>query len=139
MDQTKIPNLVDQWFKIADEDLAVAKLTFAGKKLLHCCFHLQQTVEKSLKGLVLLLEETQPPYLHDLARLGLIVSQHSSVETDFKDLFDELNPFYIRARYPDYKEFVSRELAEADVSDFIARTEEFVKWRTNLKSSLKRK
>ena len=116
MDTQKTAELAKKWHFIALEDFQMAELSLTHNKLLYAAFHLQQSMEKALKGKILYFQNAQPPYLHDLVRLAEMLSPHMNVAQKYVDFFSELNPFYIRARYPEYKNFVSSSL-----SNFVKR------------------
>jgi HEPN domain-containing protein len=62
--------LVRDWFQLARADLEAARhlLQHDPPFARSACFHLQQTVEKALKG-ILILNDQRPPRIHDLADL----------------------------------------------------------------------
>jgi HEPN domain-containing protein len=128
VDTKKTAELASKWHTIALEDYQMAEIALANDKLLYTAFHLQQAMEKCLKGKILYFQNAQPPYLHDLVRLAEILSQHIEIQPRFVDFFAELNPFYIRARYPEYKNFVSASLDKETVSDLMIIGSEVLAW-----------
>jgi len=59
---------VEAWFRQAESDLAVARLTSDAGFHAQSCFHAGQAAEKALKG-VLVACGVAPPYSHSLDRL----------------------------------------------------------------------
>ena len=128
MDTHKTVELAKQWHSIALEDFQMAELSLANDKLLYAAFHLQQSMEKTLKGRLLYFQNAQPPYLHDLVRLAEMLSPYMNIGQKYVDFFSELNPFYIRARYPEYKKFVSTSLNREVVSGYMDTGKEVLEW-----------
>lgn len=90
----------NNWFKFAQEDLMVAKLSFDGKIYNQACFHSQQGIEKMLKGF-LKTNDKNVPRVHSLAQLlTLCVEIDSNFETLRADCV-KLDDYYIPTRYPD--------------------------------------
>jgi HEPN domain-containing protein len=102
--------LAKKWLAIAEDDFEMSLIALEKSKLLYAAFHLQQCQEKVLKGLHLYHGLGQPPYTHDLSRLAEALKGVFPIEQHFYAFFASLNPFYIRARYPDYRQFVEKSL-----------------------------
>jgi HEPN domain-containing protein len=60
--------LCDLWLERAEEDLRSARVLLDARLYNMVCFHSQQTVEKSLKGLLVSLGHPTPR-IHNLIRL----------------------------------------------------------------------
>ncbi|MEE4356566.1 MAG: HEPN domain-containing protein [Desulfococcaceae bacterium] len=93
-------DLVKEWFKKAESDKGTAFREFsAGLNWDAVCFHVQQCVEKYLKG-VLQQNEINFPKTHDLAVLmNLIPPKY----TELKEMIHEmewLSAFAVEFRYP---------------------------------------
>ena len=73
-------------------------------------------------------DENHPIPVHNLNRLAEECSIDNDLSDKQKQFLDNLNPFYIKARYPNYKqkqfEISSKEYAEEVIQD----TKDFVKW-----------
>jgi len=93
--------LVDAWFDKADGDLRAARACAAQQDVPASVvgFHLQQAVEKTRKGL-LVLHGHEPPRLHQLDRLADLLVQAGGVSPFTLDLSAELQPFAVEDRYP---------------------------------------
>jgi HEPN domain-containing protein len=99
MDNTKEAT---RWFKIADEDMALAE---HAATTMHptpdelICFHCQQCVEKYLKGFLVFHGE-EPPKIHDLERVEKLCE---AVDTSFSLLVTKatiLSQYGVMPRYP---------------------------------------
>jgi HEPN domain-containing protein len=93
--------LAQEWFDRGDRDLDAAQLLH--DEHFHTdviAYHLQQAIEKYLKG-YLLLNDVRPPRIHDLDTL---LNLASTVEPDlydpFIDLCEKATRYYLEERYP---------------------------------------
>ena len=99
--------LFQKWISLARDDLKMAEFALSQSLWLPCAFHVQQCIEKSLKGVIVRSGSEDPPYTHDLTRLLDIAVTSCQVLELYRKTCASINPFYIRARYPNYKEKVS--------------------------------
>jgi len=93
-----MPSDAERWFHFAGEDLRMAKLAFEEQIYNQVCFHIQQSAEKSLKGLLAHQGKT-PPRTHLMSDLLQLIEPGL-----FKDVHIDillLDRFYIPTRYPD--------------------------------------
>ena len=85
-------------------------------------------VEKALKAAIANVTSELPPKTHDLTRLA----EHAGIFDDLSEnqleLLETLNPLNIEARYPEYKERISKMLTEQKSTDILKETEEFLCW-----------
>jgi HEPN domain-containing protein len=96
---------VESYLRKAERDLATAvRMSQEGPDFADIiCFHAQQCAEKSLKGLILALEEV-PPRTHDL-----LVLQKALPKTDKRSQYLEgfclaLTDFAVAPRYPGWED-----------------------------------
>lgn len=109
--------LAEQWRLISQDDFEMSQIALQKGKRLHAAFCAQQSVEKALKGLFVLHNLGQPPYTHDLVRLAEALAAAKSFKQNELATFSALNPFYIRARYPDYKKMLNETLDDETVAE----------------------
>jgi HEPN domain-containing protein len=100
------------WFKKAENDLKIGKDELETKEPATdaICFHMQQCVEKFLKG-YLVFYESEIEKTHDIAAIlqKCIIKNNSFIE--LRELgIDELTPYGTTIRYPD--DFYMPELDE---------------------------
>ena len=81
------------------------------------CYLCQQSVEKSLKG-VLVKNDIEPPHTHDLERLRLICIEYNPVFENIKEACINLREYATTTRYPDRPE-----ITEADALYALNETE----------------
>jgi len=90
---------VKRWWNRAKDDLEKAQILFDNKKYDGTTFFCQQSVEKTLKAL-LLKEKNKIKKIHDLTQLGNDVN----LPKNLADYCKELTLSYIYSRYPDIEE-----------------------------------
>lgn len=116
------------WFGIARDDLAAAEAMYDAGHYLYTAFMCQQSVEKALKGLIQHSSGGFPPRIHSLERLAELAGVHADVERQWSTLLSELEPFYIQARYPEYREQMKRSVTKELARGFLDRTEGLLQW-----------
>ena len=92
----KIQSLVKEWFEFAEKDYKAAKKLF--KEFNHItCFHCQQSSEKYIKGLLVLLQKDFRKS-HNLTYLLELLNQ--DIPDNIMLAAEYLNEFAVEARYP---------------------------------------
>lgn len=110
-----ITEYVKNWFKRADEDLALIDVMSREGSVFpnSVCFHAEQAAEKYLKGF-LAHHDLHVRKIHDLE---ILVEDCKKIDSSFEAVQDNarfLNQFYIESRYPDdYMEFSEEDAEEA--------------------------
>ena len=92
----KIQSLVKEWFDFAEQDYKAAKKLFTEFNHI-TCFHCQQSSEKYIKGLLVLLQINFKKS-HNLTYLLELLSQ--DVPDDIMLAAEYLNEFAVETRYP---------------------------------------
>ena len=97
----KQTNSSEDWRILAERDLSVAdhlaaNMTPVPTEII--AFHCQQTVEKYLKGVLVILGE-EPPYTHDLDELCSIAEKHRPSYVSISTLCTTITHFSIQPRY----------------------------------------
>lgn len=114
----------NDWLIHAQSDLKLAKLGLSHDVLAEqVCFHAQQSVEKSLKA-VLLYYRIDFPLTHDLEQLLDTLEQGGIKVPPGLLAVGELTPYAVETRYPGYW----GEISEYDVENAIALAEETISW-----------
>ncbi len=119
MDNNETLLLVKKWLSIASDDLKMAVLAKEKRIFLFSAFHSQQAVEKSLKGLLLFINNESPPYIHNIVRLLRSINSTFEDIEKYSELMNELNSYYIESRYPSLKDDRSKNLDGEKIDDFI--------------------
>jgi len=93
--------LAQEWFERGDRDLEAAQLLH--DEHFHTdviAYHLQQAIEKYLKGF-LTLNDIRPPRTHDLdILLNLVSTAEQSLYEPFISLCEKATRYYLEQRYP---------------------------------------
>jgi len=95
-------DLVKEWYRFAMTDFTTAKHlydTMRPKPLEIICYHCQQSVEKMLKGF-LVLNAIEPPKIHDLRHLCEMCLEINDEFEGVKNICQFLNSFSSQPRYP---------------------------------------
>jgi len=93
--------LVQEWLHRANDDELNARSIFTHKDGTESavCFLCQQGAEKLLKCL-LILQNIEPPKIHDLLKLTSLVEKSGIAMPNLIDDLNILDKFYISTRYP---------------------------------------
>lgn len=121
-------DVIKYWIDICETDLEVGKSLFKSGWYLYTGFQCHQVIEKVLKAYYTSVKDDTAPYTHNLINL----STESGIFTDFneqqKELIKEILPLNIEARYPSYKEQISKYLTKDVCKRILKETEELYKW-----------
>ena len=123
-------DLVIEWYKFAEMDYIAAKHLFetlSPKPLEIICYHCQQSVEKYLKGF-LVLNGSEPPKIHDLLRLCEMCLELEESFEELKVVCQFLNIYGVQPRYPN-----EIEVLEADAEKSIKCVQKTVDFFENQK------
>lgn len=119
---------IEYWLETAHYDLVSAKAMLDTRRFLYVGFLCHQVVEKSLKAYFWLNEKKEPPYTHNL----LILSEKSGFDEKATEeqlqLFNELMPLNIQARYPEDKELLLKSLNKKKCEALYIKTKDFYTW-----------
>lgn len=116
-----------QWIERADYDFETARSLLKSGRYLYVAFMCQQCTEKYLKAFISSTGE-MPPFIHNLARLAEISGLLKDLPKELQMFLANLNPYYIKARYGEYKESLSKVCNEQQARLFLDKTEEMIKW-----------
>lgn len=121
-------DLMEYWFKSADEDYDTMLYMKAGKKNTWCLFMGHLVIEKLLKGLYAKNNPDDPiaPKIHNL----ILLSQKANLEvpTEIREKIQTINTFNISARYDDYKRTFDEKCTDTYTSEKVENVEEVRKW-----------
>lgn len=89
------------WKQSAEDDWETSRVLFKAKRYDACLFFCHLTLEKVLKGLVVMQTKKEAPYTHDLIRLTSLAQ--ISVSAEQAEQLNEISTFNITGRYKDEK------------------------------------
>ena len=119
---------VTYWVDLSDEDFRVAKGMLKLKHYLYVGFMCHQSIEKIFKATYEYRKNDTPPFIHDLM---LIVNRAGFLEMlddEQIEFIEQLSPLNIRARYPDYKKELAKELTKTVCENLILKTQKLQQW-----------
>ena len=119
---------VEYWLKLCDDNIVSARILLKGKQYLDAGFFCHQITEKALKAVIANISEEVPPKIHKLKKLADIGQLTCDLSQDQISLLIELDPLNIEARYPDYKDNISKTMTAEKAERILKRTEEFLCW-----------
>lgn len=118
---------VPGWIEVAEEDLEVAELCFAGGKYLYSTYLCQQAVEKALKACIAAAGDVPMP-IHHLPRLAQSATDWDHLENSQRTFLRELSAYAIEARYPERKERLRALCTRDEAARMLGQAKEVVAW-----------
>lgn len=89
-----------EWFERGRHDIETAQLLYDERGYTDSiAYHIQQAIEKYLKGF-LVLHRKKPPKIHELDTLLNHIATFDKSFLDFLSLCEKASRFYIEGRYP---------------------------------------
>lgn len=118
---------VKYWVNIAEYDFETAEAMLKTERFLYVGFMCHQTIEKLLKAAI---EKQQvsniPPKIHNLLRLAN--TANLKLPDKYVKLISYLNPLNIEARYPSYKNNLTKVLTKEKCNELLEQTREMKLW-----------
>lgn len=105
---------IREWFDIAKRDLKDAEMHLKEGSIEGAGIHLQQAIEKSLKGF-LLSKGWKLVKTHNLSLLLEEAVKHLPILKDYEKLCEEVSLYYFEDRYPPYKQKTSSAKVKAQL------------------------
>ncbi len=129
-DETR--KIIKNWLEQAESDLKSAEYNLNGRKLDVASYLCQQAAEKALKAFCIKIHNKLWK-THDLIKLAELVNAPENII----EICNVLSPIYTEDRYPDYSDIIpAKKFEEKEVSDFLNKAKEVVKWtKESLESS----
>ena len=116
------------WLDIVDYDLATAEAMYSTGRWLYVGFMCHQVIEKVLKAYWCGTQDDDPPYIHNHSRLAQGCGIWDDLTDEQKDFLETVTTFNIEARYPRYKEELSRRLTNETCREIIDKTNTLQLW-----------
>ena len=115
------------WLELAEYDLETAEVMLRTGRYLYVGFMCHQVVEKALKA-VIANAGTEPPYIHNLAKLAERAGLYNGLTNEQKDILSALDPLNIQARYPEDKDREFATLIPDRCRMILNQTKELYDW-----------
>ena len=112
-----------EWLNRARSNLALAKNRIPDTYLEDLCFEAQQAVEKVIKA-VMIRRNIEYPYVHDLARLLLLLEEAGESIPEVVRKAEELTPYAVITCYPG----IARPVAVQEYMEAVEIAEAVVQW-----------
>ena len=126
------------WLDIVDYDLETAEAMYSTGRWLYVGFMCHQVIEKVLKAYWCGTRDDDPPYTHNHSRLAQGCGIWEEMTDEQKDFLETVTTYNIEARYPRYKEELSRRLSKEACRDIIDTTNILQLWiRQKLSDKMK--
>jgi HEPN domain-containing protein len=122
---------VEHWLDIAEYDLETARAMQHSGRFLYTVFMCQQALEKLLKAIHIHQKGEEAPRTHNLSYLFELLDLPE--DTEYLQTMTRLTAYYIKGRYPTYKQKLSQMLDKKASQVFLDETQEIYQW---LKSQL---
>ena len=125
----------EYWRDIAQYDLKTAQAMYKTGRWLYVVFMCEQAIEKLCKGLYLLFINDNIPQIHDINSLVTKFADKlpEPIDDEKRLLFARLSAFYLKNRYPEYKERLSMSLDKKEAGNILKKSREVFKWLLTLK------
>jgi len=116
------------WIDLSDEDFRVAEGLLKLKHFLYVGFMCHQCVEKIFKAAYEHLINDTPPFVHDLILIADRAGFIEMLDDEQIVFLEKLSPLNIRARYPDYRRDLAREITKTVAENLIIKTQKLQQW-----------
>lgn len=124
-------NTVEYWTSTAEYDIKTAEAIQETKRFLYVGFMCHLVIEKMLKAHFVKINDTIPPYTHNLQYISEKSGLFNELPEEYKDFLDTLQPLNIRARYPADRDELYKLLTEERCQLLIEKTKEMMIWIKN--------
>lgn len=92
---------VSLWFQAAEEDLYDGREALSRGRWFRAAFYAQQAVEKALKALFFTVRREEPPHIHTVTDLYLLLKEAGyRLPEGLEEQLYTLNKYYTVTRYP---------------------------------------
>ena len=119
---------VKYWVDLSDEDFRVAQGLLKLNHFLYVAFMCHQCIEKIFKAAYQHKINDTPPFVHDLMYIANRAGIFEMFDDKQMDFVEKLSPLNIRARYPDYKKELAKEMTKEVCKNLIIETKDLQQW-----------
>ena len=119
---------VEYWVDLSDKDFRIAKDLLKLKHFLYVGFMCHQSIEKIFKAAYEHQINDTPPFVHDLMLIANRAGIFNMLDDEQIGFIERLSPLNIRARYPDYKKELAKELTKTVCEDLVIKTQKLQQW-----------
>lgn len=123
-----IDEKINYWVELADYDFETAEAMLNSKRYLYVGFMCHQTIEKILKALYVKTIQEIPPKIQSLSILIKKIGIENDIYSTFTMTLDKLETLNIEARYPTYKDELTKLLTKDYCLEIINETRILLTW-----------
>jgi HEPN domain-containing protein len=120
--------IVQYWINKSKDELKSANIMLDAGQFSYTGFMCHQAIEKVLKAYYIYLKDEIHPYEHKLKNLIKMTNLSDIIDEDKNKIIEKLEPLYIKTRYEDYKNTISKLLTKPYCETLISETEDILKW-----------
>ncbi|RME75413.1 MAG: HEPN domain-containing protein [Chloroflexi bacterium] len=117
---------VEHWLDIAEYDMETAAAMQESGRYLYTVFMCQQAIEKLLKALYIQQYGQEAPRTHNL--LLLVSKLNLPAKSSYLQIMGQLNAYYIKGRYPTYKQKLTQLLSRQNARELLQDSQEIFQW-----------
>jgi len=123
------------WLDIAEYDIASAEAMLNSGRYAYVAFMCQQGLEKLAKGLYNYYLDDNVPRVHNISFITNKFLEILDVTEDDSrfQLFDKLAAYYLKGRYPSFKEKMSQLINKEQAIKLLNESKEAFTWLKSLK------
>ena len=119
---------INKWIKQVREDISSAECLLQGGHYLYVGFLCHQAIEKMLKAYYMATHDDDPRYTHRHLVLVEDCELMDEISEEHLKFIDFMVPMYIKARYPEEKDKVSRMLNKKNCQFILKNTKDLTQW-----------
>ena len=121
-------DVIRKWKEQVREDIGSAECLFQGGHYLYVGFLCHQAIEKMLKAYYMATHDDDPRYTHNHFRLLEDCGLTAEITDEQRQFIIFMGPMYIKARYPEEKEKISKKLNKKICQFMITNTKDLTQW-----------
>lgn len=116
------------WIEIADYDYDTAGDMYTSGRWIYVAFMCHQAIEKTLKAYWCAVSDDDPPYTHSHHQLATATGLVNDMNDEQIKFLASMTQMNIEARYPSYKEGLSRQLNRDNCRIMLDDTKRLLQW-----------
>ena len=124
--QKQLKEQIKYWHDSSLKNFEAAKSLYKLKHYDSCLFFCHLSLEKIIKGLVVINIKESAPYMHDLVRLTVIAEIEITKEQ--KDYLEVITGFNMAGRYNEYKLQFYKQCTKEYTQEWLAISKKLLLW-----------
>ena len=120
----EINEKINYWVELSDYDLETAEVLQETQRFLYVCFMCHQVIEKILKALYVSIQNSTPPYTHNLTSLTMDKTEVIKKVKKYAQVVKEKFPVRMIILFGSYARGCAREHSDIDVAVVVDHNDE---------------